>query len=349
LALCLAAAWLTTAPAAGAESDSSGVAPIVPPGTVRVYFATDRTPTGSARLDRRFGDRWGDLTYGVCDIVVPPRSKRRGSEKTMRPFRTPGRPSKKVRLATIVTVPRDSFFESLAGGVPGDSSGTLVFVHGYNVRFETAARFAAQIGNDLGFRGRLLLYGWPSTPKYMADEESMEWTRTHLSELLAALASRSSGPVNLLGYSLGARVLARALAELSATPAHPGSPIFGEVVFVAPDVESRLFTRDLRQAMGSARRWTLYSSARDRALRMSQRLHGNRRAGEAGRHLVIVPGLETIDVSRINADILGHGYLEELVGDLHAVLVEHSPPESRRRITRVVRGDAVYWKLDRAK
>ena len=70
----------------------------------------------------------------------------------MRPFRTPGRPSKKVRLMSVVTLPPDSFFAALDGAVvSGDSSGTLVFIHGYNVRFETAARFAAQIGHDLGF------------------------------------------------------------------------------------------------------------------------------------------------------------------------------------------------------
>jgi esterase/lipase superfamily enzyme len=55
-----------------------------------------------------------------------------------------------------------------------DSVHMPVFTHGYNVSFEEAARRAAQLAFDLNFRGRVVLFSWPSCGSllgYGADEE----------------------------------------------------------------------------------------------------------------------------------------------------------------------------------
>ncbi|MEZ6079827.1 MAG: hypothetical protein R3C56_30390 [Pirellulaceae bacterium] len=44
------------------------------------------------------------------------------------------------------------------------------------------------------------------------------------------------------------------------------------------------------------------------ALIASKQVHGYPRAGESGANIVIVPGIETIDVSGIDLSLLGHSY-----------------------------------------
>ena len=51
----------------------------------------------------------------------------------------------------------------------------FLFIHGYNVTFEGAARRTAQMAYDLGFNGAAVFYSWPSqgTPTaYTIDEQT---------------------------------------------------------------------------------------------------------------------------------------------------------------------------------
>ena len=52
--------------------------------------------------------------------------------------------------------------------------------------------------------------------------------------------------------------------------------------------------------MKTADRVTLYASSSDEALALSKQVHGYPRAGESGDQLVVVPGIDTIDVSAVN-------------------------------------------------
>ena len=58
----------------------------------------------------------------------------------------------------------------------------------------------------------------------------------------------------------------------------------------------------------AADRVTLYASDSDYALRSSQFFHGAPRAGSAGAVIIRVAGLDTIDMSAVPADMLGHSY-----------------------------------------
>jgi len=335
LLLLAAGLSLSPTPAWGAEAAPAA-------DNTRVFFATDRMPSGRSEPARFFGERWGALSFGVCGVRVPPRSRRGRSDARTRAYRTPGRPSKRVRLMSLEPMARDSFFRAIQQ--PGDSTNVLVFVHGYNVRFETAARFIAQITTDLGFRGTVILYSWPATPRYLSDEETVECAGRHLEDFLTAL-EREPVTVNLMTYSMGSRALVGALHTLAAT-AEPGrAPRLDHVIIVAADVDARLFALQAEEMSRLARRVTLYASSRDRILNTSRKVHRHSRAGEAGR--VTAPGVDVVDVSRIRADMMGHGYLEELVQDLHGVLVEDLPPDRRPGLQRSGDGADAVWKLTR--
>jgi hypothetical protein len=96
-----------------------------------------------------------------------------------------------VVLLRIVPQMKEMFFASVSQRTE-QSSGrqVFVFVHGYNVAFEDAARRTAQIAYDLAFSGVPILYSWPSggqPHRYPVDEANVEWSIQHFKDFLKML------------------------------------------------------------------------------------------------------------------------------------------------------------------
>jgi hypothetical protein len=67
-------------------------------------------------------------------------------------------------------------------------------------------------------------------------------------------------------------------------------------------------------------------------LELSQRVHGYPRAGDSWPDLVVVSGIDTIDVSEVDSSLLGHSYYgdnETVLTDLFYLIHEGRPPEKR--------------------
>ena len=80
------------------------------------------------------------------------------------------------------------------------------------------------------------------------------------------------------------------------------------------------------------KRLTLYASSQDKALRVSKALHDAPRAGEAGKNLITLPYLDTIDASCVDTDFLGHSVAladRFVLGDVFELLRRGTPPEGR--------------------
>ena len=66
----------------------------------------------------------------------------------------------------------------------------LLYVHGFNQTFETAALDAARLSDGIGFRGETMVFSWPSKAKlfdYGYDRESAMWSRDALEQVLSGL------------------------------------------------------------------------------------------------------------------------------------------------------------------
>jgi esterase/lipase superfamily enzyme len=363
----IAALALTVSCAAGVPRES-----VAPPSAggggpaeadhTTVFFATNREPTGRTELRRFFGVEWGDATLGIARVRVPSARRFARLEKGPgRALRSPGTPIKQVVLEALVPASPDSFFASVAAAVEhSPSRRALVFVHGFNMPFERAVRYMAQLQRGLRTDEVAIVYSWPASRNYLADEEAARWTEADLASFLRSLAERvGAESIDLLGYSMGSRALVGAVGSLAGarrgaaadSPEADGSrsvpPRFGQLLLAAPDVEGRIFARTLPAIATAVRRVTLYASSRDRALRASHRVHGHARAGEAGRYLVPLPGIDTIDVSDVRSDLTGHGYLEELEGDIALVLARGEPPDRRPGLTPVTRDGRNWWRMSR--
>ena len=76
--------------------------------------------------------------------------------------------------------------------VLGDGD-VLLYIHGFNQSFETAALDAARLADGLRFGGETVLFSWPSRNKlfdYIADRESATWSRDALEATLDSLVAR---------------------------------------------------------------------------------------------------------------------------------------------------------------
>ncbi len=292
---------------------------------VEVYYGTDRKAGRSRRPTQRYGaGRGTGLEYGVCEVSIP-EDHRMGELEGPRWWHLELRrdPEEHVVLLSLREAASDAFFRELSSRVRQSArQEVLLFLHGFNVSFEDAARRTAQLAYDLKLEGAPVFYSWPSQGRlsltgYTRDETNVEWTVPHLKAFLNDLATRSGArAIHLIAHSMGNRALTRALAEIAAAMAGSDAPAFSEVVLTAPDIDADVFRETAAAFRRAARRVTLYASGKDRALEASRQFHGYPRAGDGGADIVVVPGVETIDASAVDTDLIGHFYY----GDNRSVL-----------------------------
>ncbi len=303
---------------------------------VRIYYATDRLQKPALLGDPQFtGMRSlaGTLHYGACNVSIPATHKL-GKLETPSLLHLEFRPDprKHIVLAKTLSLDEDAFFTQVAASVaasPGKEA--FVFVHGYNVSFEDAARRTGQMAFDLHFIGAPVLYSWPSGGKldaYLKDETNITWSTPHLEQFLALLTQRiGAGRVHIIAHSMGNRAVCDALRSLSLNPAHTLK--LTHLVLAAPDIDAGTFQQLAATLQRLSARITLYESSHDKAILASRKIHGNPRAGEP---LLVIPGLDTIDASAIDTDFLGHSYFSDnwpLLSDIHSLLANNEPPSHR--------------------
>jgi esterase/lipase superfamily enzyme len=325
---------------------------------VRIFYATDRKAIDNGDPKKGFsGERSpdGELSFGTCEVSIP-RDHRMGVLEKPSIWRLEFRenPEKHVVLIGLEGLDAATYFREVAQRVADSKNKeAFVFIHGYNVSFEDAAKRTAQISYDLAFPGAPILYSWPSNGKvlaYLADENNVEWSIPHLQTFLTTLRKQTGAQrIHLIAHSMGNRALTRALASLSAGPDR-GSVLFHQIVLTAPDIDTGVFLQLARAIETTGERVTLYASSKDRALVKSQQLHGGPRAGESGENIVIVDGIDTVDVSELDTDFLGHSYFGDnrsVVSDLFVLLQDGHSPGQRSGIRQMARKEQVYWRFAR--
>ncbi|UVO39032.1 alpha/beta hydrolase [Bradyrhizobium arachidis] len=322
--------------------------------TIPVFYGTDRARGDDTPANFFRGER-GTPSYGVAEVSVPTRGRDLGELTGPSWWRlefSPN-PEKHVILKSVGALGRGVFVTSLKESLAAaDSRDVLIFVHGYNVTFEDAARRAAQLAVDLKFAGRTLLYSWASaadTKKYTVDESTIDWSRDHFEAFLQlALGEIGAGKVHIIAHSMGNRAVINTLERVTSWQLPAGAAKLGQVIFAAPDIDRDRFVQLAARFKGCAARVTLYASSRDVALLASKFVHGYPRAGEAGEVLTVVDGIDTIDASLVDTSLVGlhHSYFGEkrsILNDMFNLIVQQLAPDQRFDLQAA--GDALrkYW------
>jgi esterase/lipase superfamily enzyme len=319
---------------------------------VELVYATDRRPTDQSDPRHWFGSDRGELSLGLAAVQIPDDHR---MCRLDRPRPWPLRFGREVRQHLKLTRLAPDEAGDLTCVLPGlarraPEPEVLVFIHGYNVSFEAAARRAAQIAYDLDFKGVPMLYSWPSAASgldYVADGVAAEWSQPHFTAFLRhVLNTPEVRRVHVIAHSMGNRVLTEALVMLATTPPAANSAQLGQIVFAAPDVDADVFTQHAKQFAGRAERYTLYASDKDRALNLSQRFAGYPRAGQAGAGIVVVEGVDTIDATELDTGLMSHSYIgnhRSILSDLYYLIQRGEVPDNRFGLQPVVARAGVYW------
>lgn len=316
---------------------------------VRVFYGTDRRlETGGV-----FGGRRGDISYGSVFVSVPKTHEVGAIERpSLWRLEFSEDPRKHMVILRRRELARDDFFADIRDTLArGGSEASFVFVHGYNVAFDDAARRTAQITYDLDFHGAPVFYSWPSQATlegYTIDESNVEWSQANLKNFLLDYA-RSSGAkdIYLIAHSMGNRSLTRAVSALFAE--HPEMRgRFKEIILTAPDIDADVFKRDIAPALiAGCDKITLYVSNGDKALLASKKIHGYPRLGDSADGIVVVRGIETIDASGLDTSFLEHSYFAETSSVLTDIrrLVREGLRAAQRGLQRMDAAGAGYWKI----
>jgi pimeloyl-ACP methyl ester carboxylesterase len=199
-----------------------------------------------------------------------------------------------------------------------------------------------------------MMFSWPSqesAASYTIDEAVVRVSGRKMARLLTGIVEQAGADrIHVIAHSMGNRALIEALETFVAgrDPAQPAR-VFDQVVFTAPDVDRDYFIDVVEDIKQVASRVTLYASENDLALQTSAALHGAPRAGLAGESIVTVAGLDTIDMSAVEADILGHSYFAASDGpiyDLFRLLWKGDPPEQRCGMNLETQDKTGFWLFD---
>ncbi|MGD9680322.1 MAG: alpha/beta fold hydrolase [Candidatus Obscuribacterales bacterium] len=160
----------------------------------------------------------------------------------------------------------------------------LVFVHGFNSRFDVEAKLMLELSDSIASPDTLLiLYSWPSMGSpfaYMQDECSVQYSYSHFKEFLDELSRRLDDParLHLVAHSLGCQIVYRYIMEK--VDAGKGQ-VAGTVVMSCPDLDYQTVSRDRERQRfaASIERGFILVSDVDAPLEISRALHGYTRLG----------------------------------------------------------------------
>lgn len=255
-------------------------------GTTKVEMLVATTREKAANRAEMFsGGRSEQPAFADIAVSIPPVSARTVGEVQW-PRRLPGNPATDFVALRADFLDQDEAmrrFRRIVAKTPQRS--VLVFVHGYNNRFEDAVFRFAQIVNDTGAQVAPVLFTWPSRGSLLAygyDRESANFSRDSLENLLTTLArDKSVGDISILAHSMGNWVALEALRQMAIRNNGNLAPKIANVMLAAPDVDIDVFRTQVAQIRRSGRpggkpaNFVLFTSRDDRALAVSRRVWGS--------------------------------------------------------------------------
>jgi esterase/lipase superfamily enzyme len=262
-------------------------------GTARVpvLVATTRRRSTNDPGEMFDGERANTVSYAAITVSIPPDTVRKVGHVQW-PSALPGDPKRDFVTVSAGYIDKKDFATAIESAAKKTGRNkVLVFVHGFNNRFDDAVYRFAQIVHDSKSPAIPVLFTWPSRGdarlrSYTYDRESANFSRDALEELLDTLASHQSiKEINVVAHSMGNWVTLEALRGRSIRGpriARGGADKIKNALLVAPDVDLDVFQMQIRR-MGAYRpRIALFVSQDDSALELSKMIWGGMpRIGDA--------------------------------------------------------------------
>lgn len=320
----IAAAFVLAATLAACAGRPVGV--LVPSGTtsgaseVDLMVATTRAPSEDPGI-LFSGERANELSLTEIVVSIPP-EKNREVGQVQWPTKLPANPERDFSTVSVTPLPQDKDAQNwLKANLP-KSRRVLIFVHGFNNRYEDAIYRFAQIVHDSKTDVAPVIFTWPSRASifgYNYDKESTNFSRDALEDLLQqASEDPRVGEITVMAHSMGSWLTVEALRQMAIRDGRV-DPKITDVILASPDLDVDVFGKQIG-AMGDKRpKFTLFVSRDDRALNLSRRISGNiDRLGqidptvEPYRTQLEKAGITVLDLTALKGgDKLNHGKFAE--------------------------------------
>jgi esterase/lipase superfamily enzyme len=293
------------------------------PSTSRVEMLVATTRGRASTSGEMFsGERGLVPAFAEITVSIPPDNVRKIGEVAW-PRKLPSDPSTDFATLKADELSREGAEGWLKRSVSKSSDrSVLVFIHGFNNRFEDSVYRFAQIVHDSRANSVPVLVTWPSRGSLLAygyDRESTNYTRNALENLFQYLARDPDvKEVSVLAHSMGNWLALESLRQMAIRNGGL-PPKFKNVMLAAPDVDVDVFGSQIAD-MGMPRpQFTLFVSRDDRALAVSRRVWGDvARLGaidpeqEPHKTALAANNISVIDLTKIEAgDDLHHSKFAE--------------------------------------
>lgn len=264
-----------------------------------LLVATTRKPVKGGRTKPWFGpERATTMTVARARLVAPDESRLSLASVGLADW----------RLDQVEPVQAEIGDLLAQGGAGGD---VLIYVHGFKQTFETAALDAAHLSDGIKFRGRSMVFSWPSKAglfDYAYDRDSAMWSRDDFERVLSSLVSApGGGRVQIVAHSMGTMLTLESLRQLYARYGDTVTSKIGTVVFAAPDIDMDVFTSAIHRIGPLAGKITVIAATNDRALALSGHIAGGMtRVGAAEKAVIQRLGVRVVDASQEGWSIINH-------------------------------------------
>ncbi|MCA8890076.1 MAG: alpha/beta hydrolase [Parvularculaceae bacterium] len=361
---------------------------------VTLYYGTTRTPKrskirgddGGFSVTGGFGNKFDNtLHLGRAQVVMPylvsdlyPEGRKRGvvDHATDGPPRGKDATEHFVSITTISkTAEKRVFVDNLREAVAGNNKSILMFIHGYNVDFDSAVVRSAQLAMDLGFNenappaetfyelGQPVLFSWPNGGAaftYIDDRRLAKKSAAHLRSFFDLLTEESGADVlNIVVHSMGNRVLVNAITDFARDYTQAsGDGVTIRIIHAAADVDQDVYDRTMDEVERTSFRagYTVYASKEDTALQTSTMVNAltslfryrRGRLGQIGENGIYVrKHVTSIDATGFATDLFGHGYFAEAGNVINDIACNfHGVDLTRRALAPRRQGDMPYYEID---
>ncbi len=280
-----------------------------------ILVATTRAPDGNPGV-LYSGERGPAIDLNELVVSIPPDAARKVGEVQW-PKRLPPDPSKDFATLSVRSIANEKEADAWYAANRSPSGRLLVFVHGFNNRYEKAVYRFAQIAHDSGAKATPLLFTWPSRGSVFAygyDKESTNYSRSALEAVLvAAVRDKGVEEVTLLAHSMGTWLTVESLRQMAIRNGRI-PPKIQNVILAAPDLDIDVFRQQIADMGPDRPKFTVFVSQDDRALQLSRRISGNvDRLGQidindaGNRQMLEAEGIAVLDLSALkDGDRLNH-------------------------------------------
>ena len=245
-------------------------------GRVDLLAVTTRAPAKDSGV-LFDGERKNEVSLTDIAISIPPDGRRQVGEVQW-PGSVPPNPDSDFATLQVSALVGPHQPQSWLRQHLPRSRRVLVFVHGFNNRYEDAVFQLAQFTHDSGVDAAPVLFTWPSRGslfQYIYDRESTITSRDALEQTLRELAKdKQVGEITVMAHSMGAWLLMESLRQMSIRDGRVTAKI-ANVILASPDIDVDVFKSQWREIAPPRPRLTIFVSTNDRALHVSQRLAGD--------------------------------------------------------------------------